>query len=87
MTTEEFINLVKTCKNRKELLQKMGGYENTSENIQKYIVPLRKKANLTPQDLTNLFKTKNDDKSQSVKKQTNAINISQNKVSLKITRN
>ena len=87
MTTEEFINLAKTCKDRKELLQKLGGYENTSENIQKYIVPLRKQANLTPQDLTGLFKTTNNDKSVIVKKQTRVPTWPQNKIPLKITRN
>jgi site-specific DNA-adenine methylase len=55
MTNEEFINLVKTCKDRKELLLKLGGHKNTSENRRKYIAPLRREAGLDPRQLTELF--------------------------------
>jgi len=55
MTSEEFIELAKTCKNRTELLDKLGGYENTGRNRGKYIAPLRRMAGMTPQELTDLF--------------------------------
>ena len=55
MTTEQFIELAKTCRNRAELLIKLGNYENTNENKKKYIQPLREAAGLTIQQLTDLF--------------------------------
>ena len=55
MTSEQFIELAKTCKDRAELLIKLGNYENTNENKKKYIQPLRESAGLTIQQLTDLF--------------------------------
>lgn len=55
MTNEEFINLAKTCKDRTELLVKLGNHTNTAENRKKYIAPLRLKAGLTPLQLKELF--------------------------------
>ena len=56
MTSEEFIELVKTCKNRAELLIKLGDYANNNVNKKKYIQPLREAAGLTVQQLNDLFK-------------------------------
>jgi hypothetical protein len=55
MTPQQFIDLAKTCENRTELLQKLGGYENTVENRRKYLAPLARAANLTSSALTELF--------------------------------
>jgi hypothetical protein len=56
MTKEEFIELVKASRNRLELIQKLGGDTNTSENRRKYIGPLRKLAGISRSELTSLFK-------------------------------
>lgn len=55
MTSQEFIALAKTCKDRAELLQKLGGYADNKENRLKYIAPLRREAKLSRQDLEALF--------------------------------
>lgn len=55
MTSQEFIDLARTCENRTELLQKLGGYTNTAENRRQYIAPLARAANLTSSQLTALF--------------------------------
>lgn len=55
MTSEEFINLAKTCKDRGELLKKLGNYDNTDQNKKLYIAPLREAAGMSYNDLTNLF--------------------------------
>jgi hypothetical protein len=56
MTNEEALALIASCKNRDELIKKLGGTGFSQENIKTYVVPLRKQLNLTPEQLTALFK-------------------------------
>ena len=55
MTTEEFINIAKTCGNRAELLDKLGGFTFSKENVNKYIAPWRRAAKLRPWELDLIF--------------------------------
>lgn len=54
MTPQEFIDLAKTCKNRTQLMKKLG-YPNTTENRKIYLAPWCRSAGLEPADLTELF--------------------------------
>lgn len=55
MTPEEFINLAKTCADRAELLEKMGGFAYSKENVIKYINPWCRAARLRPGELDLFF--------------------------------
>jgi hypothetical protein len=56
MTNEEALALISSCKNRDELIKKLGGTGKNRENMITYLVPLRQQLGITPKQLTSLFK-------------------------------
>ena len=56
MTNEELLTLIKSCVNRADLLQKLGGYEDNRANRVTYILPIRKQLKLSVAKLNALFK-------------------------------
>jgi len=55
LSDKELLAMVKSCKNRKELINKLGGDKNDAINRKTYLSPLRKRLNMTPEQLTAAF--------------------------------
>ena len=55
MTNEEALTLIKSCKNRDELMKKLGGTKLDKVNAQQYFTPLKKQLKLNINEISALF--------------------------------